>query len=290
MTPGDVKAVFEWVAWGARVARWLGAGGLVRDVKLYAVRSTLKRYHFAVLHRMRDFARRVAREGGAFTELEDVGGLAEMAGQICTESRVLLGELLGLPAPFLHCCFKAILRPDPRDGEERVATWVRSEPVDSRPLEIGPDNAHLVSRNSAWACLRGQSDGRTIWPTFDCFSCNDLVAAGADFVCDRHNWQDFYRSTAVFPVRYPVGLHGRDRRVLGFIAFDSPKAGAFRGMPNVFEFKNDPTGHREALERSPIFHVGAVIADTAAAILGTAYQSARYATKRQQESGNEQPT
>ncbi len=60
-------------------------------------------------------------------ELESASTLAL---QICTEYRMLMGAFLELPANKLHCCFKLMAPQASENPEDRVATWVRSEPLD----------------------------------------------------------------------------------------------------------------------------------------------------------------
>jgi len=146
---------------------------------------------------------------------KDADAAAHIALDISTECRKLMGNLLELPAEKLHCCIKVIV-PKTNDSEEdKVATWVRSRPVDDRPVETGEDNAHLVSKNSVWSALYGRSDQRTNWRPFSCFACNDLMSHADIFVCDRENWPWYYKSTLVFPLRYPKNQLGTELKEHG---------------------------------------------------------------------------
>lgn len=248
----DVEATLRHLA---KLLRWLpwgwGRAVLATGTNL-AVTRTLKGIHLNVLHRIRRLAVQL-KQG-------NLDQSATLAQQICTEMNRQMCRLLELEANRLHCCIKLLEKPD------QVSTWVRSEPLDNRPPEIGADNAHEIDKNSVWAALYGRSDGATIWQPFTCFACNDLTTQ-SQFRCDRHNWQNFYRATLVFPLRYPADQAGNEFLNLGFLAFDSPLPGAFRGIPNIFDFVLDPTGYRDKLEKSAIFHLGSIFADTLATVL-----------------------
>ena len=142
-----------------------------------------------------------------------------------------------------------------------MATWVRSEPLDDRPVETGEENAHEVEKNTVWSSLMGVSDGKMSWRPFPCFACNDLAAAGASFRCDRRDWQNYYRSALVFPLRFPPRKQSIEYVNLGFLAFDSPKCNAFAGIPNIFDFSDNPTGFQNALEKRMAFNLGGAMAD-----------------------------
>jgi GAF domain-containing protein len=200
---------------------------------------------------------------------KELASASTLALQICTEYRKLMGTFLELPETKLHCCFKLMAPQSPGDTEDRVATWVRSEPFDGRPVEDGIANAHAVTRNSVWSAMLSKNDGKTTWDKFRSFSCNDL-RRHSDFRCDRKDWDRYYRSTLVVPIRYPANNLGTEHNHLGFVAFDSLTEGAFRGLPDIFNYREDPTGYSERLESSAAFHLAAVLADTLGSFLGPA--------------------
>lgn len=258
----QVATVLSWLAWAARLCR---ANGLVWRVREHTSISLLRGYHFNVLHRMRRLAH-------VMEDWErDVDRAASHALQICTESRKTMGGLLELKDNQLHCCLKVLYRGNSDSADDRVGTWVRSEPLDGRPAEIGPSNAHPVRANSVWSALLGQSDGRFHWEVFRCFACNDLINE-SDFCCDRANWQKYYCSTLVFPIRFPIDTNGTAYDYIGFLAFDSPRRNAFRGLPNIFEYRSAPAEYDDLLEASCAFHLGGIIADVLGTFLRPAYE------------------
>lgn len=194
------------------------------------------------------------------------------ATDICTEARELLGTFLELEPNDLHCCLKVMIASSGRPEDDRVATWARSEPLDDRPLNGKGDQGHLVSRNTVWSALLGRSDGNHLWRVFNCFCCNDLLKHGDKFRCDRENWSRYYRSTLVFPLRYRVEQTETPYRHIGFLAFDSPKIGAFRRLPNIFDSWDEPSPYRNELELRTAFHLGAICADVLGTFLRRAYE------------------
>lgn len=225
------------------------------------LRGTLARMHHDVLHRMRKLAMLMQDEE------KNADAAAQVLHQICNECRKIMGSILEIQAEKLHCCVKVMLeKTDPTDPD-RVATWVRSDPRDLRPLEFGAENAHSVKSNSVWSSMFGVNDSQTNWQMFNCFACNDLTKHAA-FRCDRKDWQKFYKSALVFPIRYEKNAQGSDLQIIGFIAFDSPDANAFHGLPNIYEHLDSPTVYLQHLTGSTAFHVGAIFADTLGTLLG----------------------
>jgi hypothetical protein len=106
-----------------------------------------------------------------------------------------------------------------------------------------------------------------------------LPGAKHFFDCDRENWQKYYQSTMVFPIRYPINSQEDEFLYVGFLAFDAPRPNAFRGVPDVFKFNHDPDGYAALLDKSAAFHLGAVFADMLGSILGPPYES--YAPKHE---------
>lgn len=250
--------------WGAKAARFVKAERLVWRIKHQAAFTLVRRCHLNVVHRMRRLAH-CMQDG-------DAEQAAHLALQVCTECRKLLGTFLEIKDNRLHCCIK-LLELDRLDGhEDKVSTWVRSEPMDDRPAEQGIGNAHLIRTNSVWSAFYGRSDGKTQWRQMNCFACNDLTAH-PEFVCDRQDWAQYYRSTLVFPIRYPIDAQATTYDYIGFLAFDSPDTGSFRGLPDIFEYKDRPADYREKLEESTAFHVGALLADVLGTFLRPAFEN-----------------
>jgi hypothetical protein len=262
----DLATTFWMLRWGARILR--GAGG---KKVIYAVRDRssiglLRPLHFNVIHRMRRLSVQMTDES------DDPEAAAHLALELCTQCRTTMCRLLELNSNELHCCLKLMVTRPGAPDEDRVATWARSEPLDDRPIETGDANAHLVNANSVWSALMGRNDGITGWRPFSCFACNDLTKRHELFKCDRENWTRYYKSTLVFPLRYQENPQCTSYRNIGFLAFDSHNTSAFKGLPDIFDFRDDPSGYRDLLEDCTAFHLGAIFADTLSGFLRTAYE------------------
>jgi hypothetical protein len=197
-----------------------------------------------------------------------------LAGDVCTECNSLSADLLELDGNHLHCSLKVLLRGETSE-DDVVATWMRSEPYDGRSGFPSPDT-HRVSENSVWCALLGRYDGNFNWKNpFCCFACNDLIEHGSEFRCSRDRWQDYYRSTLVFPLRYLSQANGeRKYNVIGFLAFDSPNKNAFARVPDIFDYRDRPdkiADYNTKLSAAAVFQIGAVMADTLSMFLRPAY-------------------
>lgn len=273
----DLKTISTWLSRFAWFARLVGARKLVWKVKHEAALEIVRRCHLNVLHRMRYLASAV-EDWEQGTQVA-----ANLAFQICTECRKTLGGLLELRDNDLHCCIKLLEKANGTNGDEdKVSTWVRSEPFDDRPAEQTLSDAHLIKTNSVWSAFYGRFDGRYHWRQTHCFACNDLTKH-EEFQCDRINWQRYYKSTLAFPIRYPIDSQGVEFDYIGFLAFDSPKVGAFRGLPDIFDYRDRPTEYRDSLEASTAFHIGAMFADILGTFLRGAYE--QHAEKRSNANG-----
>jgi len=259
------KWAIKAVVWAVKLARRLRAQRLLARLRDRAVFGVLHPLHLDVLHAMRGLAVHMM----AWGEYDEAG---ELASRICTGCRKVMGTLLELKPNELHCCLKVMAPRGDASDPDRVATWMRSEPYDDRPIEIGNANAHLVGTNTVWCALFGRSDGITNWRPFTCFACNDLAERVDLFKCDRETWARYYRSTLVFPLRYISANSGMAYENIGFLAFDSPRVGAFAGLPDIFEYRDRLTEYQDLLENSSVFHLGAILADTLSALLRRCYQ------------------
>jgi hypothetical protein len=261
---------WEWIVkgfvFGAKVARAVRANRIVAKIRDRAAIGLVTPLHSNIIHGMR----RLSIQMTDWNYGQDAA--AATATQIATDCRHLMGNLLELKANELHCCIKLIAPKLNSNAEDRVATWVRSHPLDDRPVEQGEANAHQVSTNTVWSALYGRSDGKTHWRPFSCFACNDLVKRGELFVCDRENWQRYYRSTMVFPLRYAKNAQATEFENIGFLAFDSPKRDAFLGIPDIFAHREDFATYQDKIEDSTAFHLGAICADTLSTFLRRTYE------------------
>ena len=95
-----------------------------------------------------------------------------------------------------------------------------------------------------------------------CFSCNDLTKHET-FECSRDNWQRYFKSTIVFPLRYKK-IKQRKHEIVGFLTFDCKFSNVFGNIADIFEFKDKPEEYNHKLLSSTVYHVGGLIADTLA--------------------------
>ena len=248
------------VKWGAWIFRLLRGRRILVPIRDRMGIGMIAPLHYQVAHTMRRLS---SLTDTRLPNQDDAA--AEVAVRVCNECRDIMCRALELGANDLHCCLKMLIPGASSGAPERVATFARSEPSDNRPAETGETNAHEIQSNTVWSSMMGISDGTTHWRPFCCFASNDLWTAGKLFHCDRTDWNQYYRSAFVFPIRYPRRAASGEFVYVGFLAFDSPKNNAFLGLPNIFEHRDDPTGYRGKLEKKMAFNLGALMAD----ILGT---------------------
>lgn len=257
----DLIPYSSWLSRGATILRHLKLGRKVltatREAACY---STLKRFHIDVLHRMRQISSLVP---DLTSDLEEPSLIAQ---EVCTECRRVLGTLLEIHPNHLHCCIKVFV--DPATDGGSVATWVRSDPVDDRPPEMGRTKAHRVRENTVWAALLGDTDGNWPWRQHRVFGCNDLTNHRGQFKCTREHWDRYYKATLAVPIRFPTNHQKNEYDVIGFLTFDSPKPGVFRKVPNIFDYMDQsPAEYGQALESCMAFHATGILADTLGAFL-----------------------
>lgn len=263
----SLKTAITCVQWGAKVVRWAGGQRLVASIRHAGALGILAPLHYRVLHAARNLA--VEMAGHPPEKAQERASFA--ARQFCTECRDVMGRMLEVEPSELHCCLKVMTSQEGQGHADRVATWARSDPLDDRPVEIGNQNAHVICKNSVWASLMGESDGRLDWRPFPCFACNDLANAKG-FRCDRDNWEDYYRSALVYPLRYIASDNCYDYVNFGFLAFDSPRNGVFLGVPEIYDYKDEPPRFRARLEKSAVFNLGAIIADALSMFMRPYYE------------------
>ena len=233
----------------------------------------VQKLHEEVIHAMRDLAVCVEEWDPAQTD-----NATFAAFRFCTACRHLMGDLLQLGEHDLHRCLKTFVHSNPHEpgvpASPLVATWARSEPLDGRPSDPQFQDAHVITENTVWSSLLGEYDGTTRWPNLKFFCSNDLCWPGERFRCSRGKWRDFYRSTLVFPIHVAYDLRPEGRRTLGFLAFDSPKENAFPRMPDVFRHRDNLTEYHNAATGTPIYQLGAVIADCLGMFFHPAWKAA----------------
>ncbi|HEY9146838.1 MAG TPA: hypothetical protein VIN36_09155 [Thiobacillus sp.] len=268
MSNDDFKFEIPWWLKGlvkaAGVLRSAGLRDRIVIAKHYVTLQTLFPLHLEAVHAMRRLASDALHGPGA----NDAHFAAE-AMHVCTALNKTMGAALDLGTNELHCSIKVFLPPD------RIGTLARSEPMDDRPLEMGPENARPLTDGTVWCALMGQNDGRTHWRRYQAFACNDLPDAHrkGKLRCGRPDWQDYYQSVLVYPLLYRSDGTQKGT-VFGFLGFDSPRAGAFLGAPNIFDhMENDGWGkYHERLNRCSVFHLGAILADSLSVFMRPYYQ------------------
>jgi len=245
----------ELMVWVARRLRPLRLGRkLISSVKSRASLDLTHVLHKEVAHKARVFS--VAIQDSNW----HLGG--ESAIELCTACRRIMGNLLELPEHEIHCCLKGFLSGEAEKGGYKVATVARSEPYDMRVPTPEQYDAHPVTKNSVWSAFLGENDGKFSWGGIRCFHCGDLYEQKDKFQCTRKDWEDYYRSTLVFPIFYMDDSKTRHRVISGFLAFDSKNKGAFRNLPDIFEWRDKELNkYRTLLEGKAQFHLGASLAD-----------------------------
>jgi hypothetical protein len=257
--------------WGARLFRKIGLKKIVRAVRNRSTQGLFLRLHTEVIHNMRMLGVKLNHWDHNDSEtLTLVGDVCN----VCNACNDLMSDLLEIDKYHMHCCIKVLVK-RPNIEEDLVETWMRSDPSDGRNEDDDP-NSHLVSKTSTWSALLGRFDGKYNWEKpFCCFSCNDLLDNADVYQNSRNGWEKYYRSTLVFPLRYPT-YEGRQRKynVVGFLAFDSSKKNAFVSLPNIFDYRdniNKISDYQSLLAASAPFHLGAIMADTLSTIMKPTY-------------------
>jgi hypothetical protein len=245
--------------WIIRFFRLIGVKKIIRYVRSRGSAGLFFRLHNEVLHEMRTLG--ISMKKWIHNERETT----QQAGKICNECNDLMCDLLELNNNKLHCCLKVFKKVQvDHNDEDYVETWIRSVPSDGRS---DSDDIHfLVKENTVWSALLGRSDGNFRWCNpFICFSCNDLHAHREQFKNSRTDWESYYRSALVFPLRHIYFQAGKKYiAIIGFLAFDSPEKNTFPGLPDIFmhrETGKDVSDYNSKLQTSTIFHLGAIMAD-----------------------------
>lgn len=263
MTSGEQWALpprwFKLALLIARLARKTSFGRIqVQRVRNWLLRGAFYELHLSGSHRWRDMA--VTLDHLRSLPMAGRGEeLLRIIEPVCSGCRDTVAELLDVPPVRVHCSLKVLVR----DGDEhRVATIGRSSNLLDRPPEW--DVYHEVRRNTVFAALCGESDGRRTWRPLSYFSCNDLTKRAEEFSCDRADWARYYKSTLAAPLRYR-DYGSRLSKIIGFLTFDMPTTGEFTGVPDAFSM-DFHRYHEEAALPSVIHCVG-TMADTLAVLL-----------------------
>jgi LmbE family N-acetylglucosaminyl deacetylase len=237
----------------SRLLRRIGAEQFVGKVRRRGALSYLTYFHEDVIHQMRKLAL-ACEHCGASAAWDDAAleVIGPAATGFCSACRRIFCDLAEVEDNQIHCCLKSINAPT-----QVVETWARSEPIDYRDESL----SHPISQNTVWSALLGRNDGHRTWSLFNCFSSNDLLKYNQQFKNTRTDWQKHYKSALVFPLRYTSPQSVSLFETFGFLALDSKKIGAFKGMPEIFEHIEDKDVYQDKARNCAMFQAGAAIAD-----------------------------
>jgi hypothetical protein len=172
----------------------------------------------------------------------------------------------------VHCTIKYFSAEKKNKSKRRAKLWTfaRSHGPSGRTMKMGPSRKMAVYKSSALSSIIGCKDAKkNNWecrPNL-CFSCNNL--SKFDKYSDgKNNWNSFYEALVVFPLRYEAEKDGQlSEFIMGFMTFDSPIRGVFRGIPSRFEYIGEPEKYMADLRKTDVYHVGHALAD--AVTMGT---------------------
>lgn len=233
---------------------------LARDLRQRTMLGPISKLHIHSTHQMRSFSIHKYMARGIDSTLNHP---YEPFESLANANRDVFADLLEIPPQHLHCTIKICNNEKNMDKKDwKVYTIARSTPY-NRPEEFHPEY-HLVGENSSFAPLVGCDDIKNIWlpHVYRCFVSDDLTKYFNKYACSRKNWNDYFKSTIVFPLRYRKGR--TSHLIIGFLTFDSNKTKVFGNIPDIFEYKDKPDDYLEHLSYSTAYHIGGIIADTLA--------------------------
>jgi len=259
--PQDIPAtwyvqVFVWIV---RLLRKIGADRVIRDYRSRFILGFVTKLHLESAHQIRTFSIHKYFLGAIDNSLKPYEPFENLANAL----RNTLLEMIELPSQRLHCTIKICNSiEDLPKSQWKVYTIARSLPYRGRE-EFGPSVYHLIGSNSSFAPLVGCNDRKNTWLplVYSCFACNNLTKHSERYDNSRDNWSNFYRSTIVFPLRY---RENHEIKIIGFLTFDSNQIGAFGNIPDIFDYKDNPSAYEEKLSYSSVYHIGGIFADTLA--------------------------
>ncbi len=185
------------------------------------------------------------------------------ADSICDLCCDLIANLMQIAPNDLHCSLKLFTN---NTDQKLVAVTVgRSPKRGDRPSDYGLENAHEIAKNSVFATLYGTDKGLFINRPCSCFTSNNLPSHRDQFLCDRADYDRYYQSVMVFPLRYENIISGT-YEFIGCLTFDRPRKNGFDGLPDIFAF-SDFHDYHNRLTESVLWHQGAVLADMLSSVL-----------------------
>ena len=244
------------LAFGSRILRKIGLGKIVLTVREKVILETVMRIHFDSIH----FIRRFSINDHFLGVLGRGENPTEPFEDLAEGTRDMLAKIIAVAPQSLHCTIKTLQGTEETSKENwEVYTLARSTPC-NRPAEFHPVS-HLVGKNSSFAALVGCNEPFNIWLPYAhvCFACNNLTKHNK-YSCSRKNWNRYFKSTVVFPLRYRKVTQQR-HRIVGFLTFDCNSTNVFGNIPDIFEYKDKPEEYNHRLQLSSVYHVGGMVAD-----------------------------
>lgn len=243
--------------WALKLWRWVEKTGLGKRA-LAGVRArinwgTASHLHQQFAHHLRDFA------VGTNSADMNPSGLTNLA----NGCRDVVCQFLEVESQAVHATLK-LIGPNPSEEKSKapVYTVARSLPLNRSP---GMNVPHPAGENSDFSALLGCPDRKNVWTEpYSAFTCPDLSANHVNYDCSRPNWERYYRTTMVLPLRY-ADPRSLEHRFMGFLTFDSMRPKVFGGLPDIFEHQNHRRDEfNEKLSKCPLIHVAGLMADTLA--------------------------
>ena len=253
----DALTILSWGSWGLKQLPY--GHQLVKAARGRLVREPFRRSHGAI-HTVRQI-KALTEQIQTTPNSTTLGHLETLSERFCTQACDLLASLIAADAAKIHCCVK-LIEPGTQKAEDNVRTFVRSSNSGSRGSgDRDKNEVHRAGECSVWSSIHALNDGKNDWSGLPCFSCPDLAAVGDKFVCSRKNWQDRYHATIALPIRYCLDGTGRNRNLIGFLAFDTKEKTYLSDLPNAFDFVNNPEAFESRLLQTPVFDALATITD-----------------------------
>ena len=266
----DALKIISWGTWGLK--RLPYGHELVKAARGRLVRVPFRISHSAI-HTVRQI-KALTEQIQSSPNPTTLGHLETLSEQFCTQACELLASLTAGDAAKIHCCVK-LIEPGKTKADDIVRTFVRSSNSGSRGSgDRDRNEVHQAGECSVWSSIHALNDGKNEWSGLPCFSCPDLAAAGDKFVCSRKNWRDRYHATIALPIRYCLDGTGRNRNLIGFLAFDTKDDSYFSGLPNAFDFVNNPEAFESKLLQTPVFDALATVTDSFGMALAGLWETA----------------
>jgi len=261
---------------GSKIIRKVGVGRrLVRSARDRTYLTLLREFND---HLLPEIAGAIATD----VSEEEIGNLPRNLQHYCDVARNIMADLCQVDEQKMHVTIKVPYSEDigqstlrvkqDESTYPRVGTVGRSKPM-KRPPEYSPENLYRVSENSAIAALLGISDGKRNWGTqYLVFNCNDLYKFKEQYRCAREDWDKYYRTTLVCPIKCIVP-EGRHLAYMGFITFDSLEKDVFQPLPDIYSL--DYREYHEKVIYVAKYHLASLLGNLAGIMLSTAVEKGK---------------